>query len=96
MATFLVLNYAGSEPQSAKDWTALFRRLEAAKVLRGGSALGLRSGFDGTSDVAVTAREVGGYFVISAPSVAEVKILMKDSPIIRSGGHIDIIELVKD
>jgi hypothetical protein len=96
MATYLVLNYSGEGPQSDKDWTALFSRLEAAKALRGGSALGKRLGFDGTSDVAVTAREVGGYFIISALSVDEVKVLMKDSPIIRSGGHIDILELVKD
>lgn len=96
MATFLVLNYAGKGPQSDKDWTAPFSRLEAAKALRGGSALGLRSGFDNTSDVAVTTQSVGGFSHISAPSVAEVRLLMKDSPIIRSGGHIDIIELVKN
>jgi len=59
MTTFLVLNYAGEGPQSDKDWTALFGRLEAAKALRGGSALGKRLGFDGTSDVAIARLHFG-------------------------------------
>lgn len=96
MTTFLVLNYAGAGAQSDAGWTALFSRLEAAQALRGGSALGRRTGFDGEREVAATAQAVGGYFLIAAPSVAAVGTLMQDSPILRSGGHIDIIELVTD
>jgi len=93
MHKFLVLNYAGSRPQSDKAWDKFFVIAQQSGKFVGGSALGERKGYSEKGFQEVEAKTVVGYFIFKAEDEAEVAEILKSCPIISSGGSFDIIKL---
>ncbi len=87
---YLVLNYPGPGEQSAADWERFFTLAEASGRFSGGSALGARTGLDQQGRMTASSA-AGGYFIFTAESVDEVAALLRECPILLSGGRVDII-----
>ncbi len=87
---YLVLNYPGPGEQSDEAWERFFTLARASGCFSGGSALGARSGLAQQGGVAATSA-AAGYFIFTADSVDAVADLLRECPILLSGGRVDII-----
>ena len=93
---FLVLFHQSKRKQAVEHWNGFVAALHQGRHLIGGSALAKPSAVKEGAPVPPRCTSVGGYMVITAPSIAKVRALMKQSPTHRCGGLVDIFPLVVD
>jgi hypothetical protein len=91
---FLVLFHLTKREQTAEQWTVFVTALHQGKHLIGGSALAKPRAIKKGKPASAKCASVGGYMVITAPSIAKVRALMEKSPTHLGGGLVDVFPLV--
>ena len=91
---FLVLFHLTKTDQTMLRWDAFVSALHKGEYLIGGSALAKPSAIKSGESASSKCASVGGYMVITAPSIAKVRELMKKSPTHLCGGLVEVFPLV--
>jgi hypothetical protein len=84
--------------QKYNDWAAKLRsedRMQGGDALRAGGSTVRRRGGEVVVDgpFAETKESVGGYFLISAGSLAEASEIGKECPVLDTGGFVEVREI---
>jgi hypothetical protein len=76
------------------EWDAFFVVAKASGLFKGGSALGERI-VVGDPQSAQSTQHVGGYMRFDADDRAKILELLKQHPVVRHGGSVELCEMPK-
>ena len=88
---FLMHNDVKRETNPA-DWENYIAGLCAGKHFAGGSAMGEGVLVGETESDAIT-KHIGGYIIVNAENLDEAKRLVKDNPVRKAGGTVEVRSL---
>lgn len=95
MAEFLLLMHSDYDLSGQKeDWELYLAKLEAAGVLRGGSAIGAGLCVRREGHPAGLSKTIVGYIKIEAQNLLKAKSLLLGNPAFEAGGTVEIRELL--
>lgn len=94
MAEFLMLMHGDAPtPEEPAAWAPYLSLLNAAGVLRGGSAIGTGLCFRRVGATPEISRHLAGYVKLEAPSLEDAQRLLAGNPTYEAGGTVEIREL---
>ena len=95
MADFMFLMHE-AQPADPAEWEAYISRLNAAGVLRGGSAIGRGVCLRKDGPAPPISHDIVGYVRIEVPDMAAAQALLVGNPVYEAGGVIEVRELPRE
>ncbi len=92
MQYIALIHKNGDSTPTAAEWDHFIKVATETGIFKGGSAIGARLGI-GKKDVVDTTEHVGGYMRFDTDNPHQLHELLKDHPVIRNGGTIELCEM---
>lgn len=92
MQYIALLHKNTDSPPTTDEWDRFFDAANATGMFKGGSAIGARQTV-GKKPVSDTTESVGGYMRFDSDDLERLQALLKDHPVIRHGGTIELCEM---